>query len=175
MTNLPMASSGHGEKTYAMSPRSGGAGNDSRTRRSLSSQDAPERAANDGPTDRPPHRAADRSAEIGVQLSGDAIGHRARYLPRHQLSRGQPLAAPAGGAEDTAEHGPDAAEPPPCLPFRRRDGRSRRRRIDALFQDLIGRFRIDRRIVFSLHRALRDDGAALLGADGTQTRRWRTD
>src|SRR5262245_5378683 len=136
----------------------------------LASQNAAERAAHDRAADRIAHRAGDRLAETAGEVARDLVGDRTGDLARDQLTGREALAARAAGAEDGAEHAANLTEQAPALAALCLAGGGC---LGALLQHLVGGFRIDRLIVFALHRALADDGLALVRRHRPDARRRR--
>src|SRR5579871_2217060 len=81
----------------------------SRRIRISSPQQPTERAAHDGAADRATDRTADGLAEIADRAANDLVGHRAGYVSRDQLTRGQ-FAAGRAGAEDRSHDTADLPE-----------------------------------------------------------------
>src|SRR5262245_1884590 len=100
--------------------------------------------------------AQDAAYEHAAELRPDLRGDRARHLLDHHLGRGHARAAPLRGTRGTAEHAAHDLAPQAAAAARRL-GRTLRRWCSlgciafrhTPVQDLVGRFRIDRLIVFA--------------------------
>src|SRR5579871_5250864 len=132
----------------------------------LAPQQTAERTTHNRPADRTADGAADRLSEIGHHTAYHLVSDRARNVAGDELAGRQPSTRRVG-PEDGADDAADLTENAPAAA-----GCGRR---NPLLQDLIGRFAIDRGIVFAFDGTCVDDGLALLGAHGPNPRRRRAD